>query len=297
MFKLQLTKKLALYTCDQCGKEFKRYVKDARDVHLCSTKCVSDASKKGGVIWLKTSKTCMDRLGVETPFASSVVMDKHRRTCFERYGVENVMQVASVQAKTKQTNLDRYGVENVLALGEIRQKAEKTLLERYGSAHPQQISEVRERTKQTNLERYGVENTLQLLVTRERSNSLEAHAKRHQTMKQNGTYGKSKPEDDFYEALCIQFGVVDVDRQVTIHKWPIDFYVKSIDTYVQLDGVYWHGLDRPIEVIAEHRTPRDEQIHKKWITDREQDQWFVNHDLKLVRVTDIQLRDQVSSHE
>jgi hypothetical protein len=61
---------------------------------------------------------------------------------------------------------------------------------------------------------------------------------------------------------------------------------RSIDTYVQLDGVYWHGLDRPIELIAEHRTKRDVQIHKKWATDREQDAWFAERGMKLVRITD-----------
>ena len=75
-------------------------------------------------------------------------------------------------------------------------------------------------------------------------------------------------------------------RQYVVHRWPIDFYIKSIDTYVQLDGVYWHGLDRPIEAIAEHRTKRDVQIHKKWLIDRQQVEWFASRGLRLVRITD-----------
>jgi len=297
MYVKQLTVKLSLYKCDQCEKEFKRYVKDAGDIHLCSTNCVSNAAKRGGVIWLKTSKTCMERHGVETPFASSVVMDKHRQTCLERYGVENVMQILNVQLKAKQTCLERYGVENVLASDAVRQKIKNVMFERYGINYPQQLLEIRERTKKTNVKRYGVENTLQLPVTRERCNTPETHAKRHQTMKCNGTYAKSKPEDRMYELLCKLFGFANVERQVTIHKWPIDFYVKSIDVYVQLDGVYWHGLDRPIEVIAEHKTNRDVQIHKKWSTDREQDQWFSTQGLKLVRITDVQLCNLVNAYE
>ena len=108
-------------------------------------------------------------------------------------------------------------------------------------------------------------------------------------MKRNGTYGKSKPEDHLYEILCEMFSADDIERQVTVHKWPIDFYVKSIDTYIQFDGAYWHGLDRPIEVIAEHKTPRDVQIHKKWLTDQRQNEWFKEHNMKLIRITDPEL--------
>jgi hypothetical protein len=107
-------------------------------------------------------------------------------------------------------------------------------------------------------------------------------------MKQRGTYVGSSVEDVFYQFLCDQFGKHDVDRQITIPKtkWAIDFYVRSIDTYVQLDGVYWHGLDRSIEEIAKRKTNRDIVIHKKWLTDREQEQWFSNAKLRLIRITD-----------
>jgi hypothetical protein len=108
-------------------------------------------------------------------------------------------------------------------------------------------------------------------------------------MKLSGTYRKSKSEDQCYDLLCECFGADDVERQVRINdRWAIDFYIKSIDTYVyvQFDGVYWHGLDRPIELIAEHRTKRDVQIHKKWATDREQDAWFSERGMKLIRISD-----------
>lgn len=120
-------------------------------------------------------------------------------------------------------------------------------------------------------------------------NTPEACIKRHETMKRNGTYRKSSVEDQVYDYLCSTFGDDQVERNVMINdKWPIDFYVKSIDTYIQLDGVYWHGLDRPIEEIAKHKTPRDAQIHKKWMTDRAQDAWFKERGMTLKRLTDVQ---------
>jgi hypothetical protein len=144
---------------------------------------------------------------------------------------------------------------------------------------------------QTNVVRYGFPCPMTQAYVKEMANSPDRCAKRHETMKRNGTYRSSKAEETCYEALCELFGVNDVERQVIVpeKRWLIDFCVKSIDTYVQFDGEYWHGLDRPIEVIAEHRTPRDVQIHKKWMTDREQDEWFRTRGMKLVRVTDRQL--------
>lgn len=114
---------------------------------------------------------------------------------------------------------------------------------------------------------------------------------RHESTKRNGSYGKSKPENECYEYLCCRFGKENIERQCPIKNWAIDFYIKSIDIYVQLDGVYWHGLNRPIEIIAEHKTKQDVQIHKKYLDDREQNEFFVKNGLKLIRVTDIQFKN------
>jgi len=104
-------------------------------------------------------------------------------------------------------------------------------------------------------------------------------------MKRNGTYRKSQPEDGLHEYLVKRFG--NVERQKHVNGWPIDFYVPSLDTYVQLDGVYWHGLDRPIEEIRGSSVPRDQQIVRKWETDRKQDAWFVEQGIRLMRITDV----------
>jgi hypothetical protein len=125
-------------------------------------------------------------------------------------------------------------------------------------------------------------------------NSPEASAKRHETMKRNGTYRKSSTEDAMYAYLCGVYGLDQVQRNVWMNgKWPIDFYVKPINTYMQLDGVYWHGLNRPIEVIKQFKKPRDVKIYRKWLTDREQNEWFRERDLKLVRLTDLQFKTGV----
>jgi very-short-patch-repair endonuclease len=95
-----------------------------------------------------------------------------------------------------------------------------------------------------------------------------------------------------YTVLCELLGDDRVDRQVIMNGWPIDVVIKNDDqvTYVQYDGVYWHGLDRPLEEIALHKKPRDVVIQQKWSIDRRQDVWFVEQGLKLVRVTDAEFK-------
>lgn len=109
-------------------------------------------------------------------------------------------------------------------------------------------------------------------------------------MKRNGSYFNSSSEHAFFAHLVCKFGQENVERQAVINKWPIDFYVKTIDAYVQFDGEYWHGLDRPLENIAKFATPRDKTILRKFQIDREQDVWFQTHHKTFIRVTDKQFQ-------
>lgn len=74
--------------------------------------------------------------------------------------------------------------------------------------------------------------------------------------------------------------------QKRINGWIVDFYIKSIDTYVQFDGVYWHGLDRTLKELKASKSPRDIMIRKARARDRKQDRWFKANGKRLVRVTD-----------
>lgn len=60
--------------------------------------------------------------------------------------------------------------------------------------------------------------------------------------------------------------------------------------YVQFDGIYWYGLDRPLDVIKESGKLRDNFLVKRYYVDRRQHAWFVARNLKLVRVTDLQAK-------
>lgn len=84
----------------------------------------------------------------------------------------------------------------------------------------------------------------------------------------------------------------DIQRQVFLNGWIIDFYLPKKDLYIEIDGVYWHGLDRPLSEIKKFKTKRDMVIYKKYLRDREQDKWFKANNLVLMRFTDKQIKEE-----
>ena len=64
-----------------------------------------------------------------------------------------------------------------------------------------------------------------------------------ETKLKNHTYGKSKPEDDFYKYLCSKYGDDNVFRQYKDKRYPFfcDFYIENIDTFVELNLFWTHG--------------------------------------------------------
>lgn len=169
---------------------------------------------------------------------------------------------------------------------EVLQKRTQTWIKNYGVDHPWKSSDVREKNKQTWLKKYGYDNPASSPQIKKKIDQAALHLKGHQTRKREGTYTRSKIENNFYKTLCNIFSQNDIERQVIINGWSIDFYIKSIDVFVQFDGVYWHGLNRPIEVIKEFKKSRDKTIFGTWLRDIKQNEWFTQQKMTLVRITD-----------
>lgn len=266
-------------------------------------------SFKSENVKLKCRNTWMKKYGVENPFQSDKIKEKCKEKLLEHYGVENPAQSDIIQKRIKETNIEkygvscplqtkktkdafkelclqRYGVDHNFKSNEIKKKRHKTWVEKYGVDHPSQSEKIKEKFKQTCLEKYGVDHHWKSDKIKLKIDYKLAALRCHETMKKNGTYGKSKAEDLFYRFLCEKFGKNNVERQVRIHDWSIDFYIKTHKIYIQFDGVYWHGLDRPIEIIKEFKNPRDKVIYETYLRDQEQNKWFKENNLKLVRVKD-----------
>jgi hypothetical protein len=265
----------------------------------------------------KSKKTNLERYGVEYTGQAEVKLHKTKETFQCEYGVDCALQHPLFLERYKRTSLNRYGTEHpnkcekmrekisiINSSAEVKSKKEETCLRNYGMAHPMQNEGVKSKFRQSMLTRHGVSNPFEsqeicaaagatCLIrygTMVPMRNIAVKNKKLRTQRANNTFNVSKPEDLCWKFLCCRYGTKNVERNVTVnYRWPVDFLIVSLATFVQIDGVYYHGLDRPLAEISKHCTATDVQIHKKYLTDREQDIWFPANNIKLVRVTDIEL--------
>jgi hypothetical protein len=101
------------------------------------------------------------------------------------------------------------------------------------------------------------------------------------TKKRNGQFRTSAPELDFVRHLRLLLGDDVVAHQPpNVGTFDLDVLIHlSRDVYVQFDGIYYHGLDRPyVELSATQR--------RKYDRDRRADAWCRQNSIVLLRVTD-----------
>lgn len=74
-------------------------------------------------------------------------------------------------------------------------------------------------------------------------NKSQLLQKSYNTKKANNSFNLSKPEDDFYTNLCEKYGESEIIRQYTDDRYPFncDFYIKSTDTFIELNLSWTHG--------------------------------------------------------
>lgn len=273
----------------------------------------------------KVKRTTLERFGVECSWQNEEVKKKIKATMLERFGVESPWHSLEIRARMAANNAEKFGGEHPWASPAVREKAKQTMIERYSVDNPQKSPEIKERTKITCLERYGAENPWLSTAVRETtvrrhlqkygvpnpSQRDEVKQKKIQTSLRNwGTeFPLQAPEvqQRFVKSFLMKGkGFVskvelrclaslrdlyeEVVHQVPINGWLIDFYVPKINTYVQFDGVYWHGVHMTEEQVDAAITKRERDVARKWHRDREQVVWFRSSGLRLVRITDEQFK-------
>ncbi len=209
----------------------------------------------------------MTRYGVDNPTRSSEVTKRREATNIERYGHINPFANEAVKQKIKQTTFQNFGVEHIAQSEHYKQAFIQTVTEKYGSVAAFNQHLLAKRTK-TNLERYGVENPLQRpdVLARQMKTMIDKGIRRY----------RSKLEERIETLLRQAFEIVHVQKWV--NGSPIDFYVPSVNAYVQVDGEFYHGLtERALEY---------DFVRRNYERDRQQDKWFKENNLKLVRLAE-----------
>lgn len=300
--------------CDGCHRIFTsknsqttRLKNNKHQLTFCSGKCCSHSSARvkkcaktnivryGGVAPMcsltvreKSHTTCLKRYSSKTYLGSTTASQKIRNSMNERYGVDYATQLSDFNEKRKNTWMSLYGVDNPMKSESFRAKLVSSCLERHGVENVFKLQAVKEKIKMTCLKHHGVTHHMKSDVIKQRVDKRFASKLRHNTMKIRGIYSRqaSSTENALYHALVERYGYEHVKRHVNVNDWCIDLYVDKLNTFIQHDGVYWHGLDRSLDDILKFKNPRDKTIYDTFCRDRKQDAWFLENQLILFRTTD-----------
>ena len=218
--------------CKACGKVLE-FNHNHKFREFCSQKCVQNFED----VIQKKSKT-RKRKVTEYKYLGydfyQEVKKKREATCLKKYGVKSASQSELIKEKIKQTNINRLGVPYTAQNKKCLEKMRQTCMERYGVDHNFKIPGIKEHIKETWIEKYGCENPMQ------NENILQ---KNFDSKKKHNSYKQSKPEELLYEYLCNRYGTDDILRQYKSDLYPYncDFYIKSLDLYIELQGYWSHG--------------------------------------------------------
>ncbi len=187
-------------------------------------------------------ETVKQKYGVDNIAKLDIVKEKCKYTLKQKYGVEGVLSVEQFRNKYILTNVAKYGVKYPSQNEEIKKRIRDSfylhMIRKYGVKYPSQNEEIKRRIqasyKQTIHNRYGVNNVSEL---------PDVVLKIQQTKRENNTFNKSSDEEIIYQNLINIYGTDDIIRQYRSEKYPFncDFYIKSLDLYIEYNGTWTHG--------------------------------------------------------
>lgn len=207
---------------------------------FCSCKCSMNSTQTKE----RYKKSCINKYGVDNAMKSKDVIDKGKETCKKKYGYVRASLLKEYQDKAKETNIQRYGVDVPLRNYEINKKWHNTCYERYGSYSPLGNKDIWNKTEETTYKKYGVKCIFQTKENRNKILSKESRTKRYETLKRNHTFNTSKIEEQIYLELINIYGKNNIEREYNKdnrYPWRCDFYIKSLDIFIEVQGYYTHG--------------------------------------------------------
>lgn len=199
-------------------------------------------------------KYCSYRCALKDPNFIEHKIQTTKETKKERYGDPGFNN----SDKAKETNLVKYGTTSPLGNKQLRRIGEETKIRRYGDPNYNN----REKYVETMVSSYGVHNSYQLPEVRKKIDREKAS----ETKRKNKTFNSSKQEDHLYQILTELYGKNDILRQYKDperYPWSCDFYIKSLDLFIELQGFFTHG-GHPFDETNYEDLQRKSELEEKW---------------------------------
>ena len=218
----------------------------------CCSSCAAKSKERND----KYKHTCLLKYGVENPLniedvrqlsitnaQSKESVYKRNKTYAERYNGRGLGSDI-IANKIRTTIKDKYGVNYPAQSTYIKDKIKETNNVKYGSDWIVTSSEFKEKSKNTCIEKYGVDNYRKSNINIAKSHSKEAINKCICTKRKNKSLNVSKIENEIYKLLIEKFEEYDVIAQYKSKEYPFccDFYIKSLDLYIECNFHWTHGF-------------------------------------------------------
>ena len=232
--------------CVVCGKPIHKNVGTS---WIYATHCSRYCAAIDKATLDKTHQTNMKLYGVPCTLQTEKSWNAIHQAVINKYGgtTGNIWETEYGINKCKETKLKKNNGK--YESEETKQKRKNKIISKYGGTTGNIFGTEYgiNKIKQTNLQRIGYEYYTQTPKARthmsEIQRSPEMRQKINETKRRNGTFNTSKPEEDSYVLLCNEFSKENVIRQYRSEKYPFncDFYIKSLDLYIECNFSWTHG--------------------------------------------------------
>lgn len=258
---------LEITRCVVCGSETKLLVERTPPEFrpYCSEKCRKVGMGKSGRTRDKINAIHEQKFGKSGPLGNEEVRIKSTKTMLDRYGVEYPIQSEEIRKRIIETNTTKYGCSNPMMNPVILEKAQTTLFENYGVRSPMLSDDIKQKVKDTNNKRYGVPFAIQFpeFIKKSRDSTTSTCMERYgvptvlhdPNMRRHicsfNNTGKSKIEQEIFEfTKSLDPNAIQSDTSVLSGK-QLDIYCPEYKLAIEFNGLYWH---------SEHKQP-DNNYH------------------------------------
>lgn len=229
--------------------------------------------------WIKNQEQKRyEKTGYRTTFENPKVKEKVKQTLHGKYNVDNPYQIKEVidsnrkawQSKKEVIISKIKSTHAKLNKDEINEKKKQTSLKKYNVDNYSKTSEFRNKYKSKEfVERittkiYNTKKTNQTLYQNIKDKIIESslntrnqhikenpeylqniQEKAYNTKQSNKSFNTSKAEIEIYNLLLEKFGFDNVEWQYRSEEYPFncDFYIKSLNLYIEYQGNWTHGSE------------------------------------------------------
>lgn len=289
----EIKEKIKKTNLEKFGVEYPQSLEEIKNKarNTCKERYGGDGPMSSELVKEKSKISCKERYGVDHPMQSREIIEKNILTCIKKYGVTRPAKLNNVIEKTKNTCREKYGTNYVWQSDKIKEKIKETVLEKYGVENILKSESIKEKIKETCKERYGVEYYGQSQEFKDymKQNHEEIQNKINNTKKKNHTFNTSKPEEELY--LYIKDKFSEVKRQYRDkERYPFccDFYIPSLDYFIELQG-HWTHNDHPYNKY----NMEDQKILDEW---KSKNTKFYDNAIRCWTISDVKKRTTARNH-